>query len=204
MPTSTWSSRGERLGRGCSGAGALRGLQNRLRGAAEASRVSSILIHPRQIWPDRALLTANVTATGCPRLSKPSAASRPYICRQARHAAEAANNCPASPSVVSNGRVNLCVAHSIRSRILSKPVGRSLVVPKRVLNTTIRQQGGARSTRVGHRYRSRTRAPSQSQRRPHPCPACRQGSIEDIHPSGRARHGSALRRSSQVDRPAHR
>ena len=32
---------------GCTGAGAPRGLQNRLRGAAEASRVGSIPIHPR-------------------------------------------------------------------------------------------------------------------------------------------------------------
>jgi hypothetical protein len=35
--------------RGCTGAGALRGLQNRLRGAVEASWVGSIPIHPRQI-----------------------------------------------------------------------------------------------------------------------------------------------------------
>ncbi len=36
------------------------GLQNRLRGAAEASWVGSIPIHPRQIW---AAMTANMTAT---------------------------------------------------------------------------------------------------------------------------------------------
>lgn len=45
-------TRASRLGprRGCKGAGAPRGLQNRLRGAAEASWVGSIPIHPRQTF----------------------------------------------------------------------------------------------------------------------------------------------------------
>ena len=39
-----------------------RGLQNRLRGAVEASWVGSIPIHPRQFWPVSADMTAKVTA----------------------------------------------------------------------------------------------------------------------------------------------
>ena len=39
-----------------------RGLQNRLRGAVEASWVGSIPIHPRQSWPFLAAMTAKTTA----------------------------------------------------------------------------------------------------------------------------------------------
>src|SRR5215469_2380484 len=53
------------------GAGASRGLQNRLRGAAEASRVSSILIHPRQIRALVGVMTAKLTAKARRRLGKP-------------------------------------------------------------------------------------------------------------------------------------
>jgi hypothetical protein len=42
------------------GAGAPRGLQNRLRGAVEASWVGSIPIHPRQFWPVLTEMTAKI------------------------------------------------------------------------------------------------------------------------------------------------
>ena len=83
VSSSGWPWRAFRIGpgtaalrlpeRGCSGAGALRGLQNRPWGAAEASQVGSIPIHPRQCfvpetsWSGRHAAGAAVLKPSCIR-----------------------------------------------------------------------------------------------------------------------------------------